>query len=444
MTDPKHRQVPIWHPHVHRAYDERLVFYGADLTNYLETRKTITPESTPADAYEVYGDRDLLLRCHGPQIEHDTVSDALRECGAFNCSTFTVTETLVISGQRVKPLPPHALSDFSLETLKAAQDDWSSLPESTQRELLEKGVVLGVEAERSPADEVRAFSFIGARASTDSDLMLQIADAVQSLPGMPECLRGLYVGLGEFPGSLLVELAVPTAKYGQIIKLVRLLHRTLRLVQPRTQTYVVGDTTFSQADRCAFRETFPTVMGLWMGRFPGLGMLQWSDQLRALSFLQPLEEYLFSDPTRDLAREFAESRVALEGGTSEDFRLAVVHLGTSLERLAVSYLGRAAKEFLGSDWRSEAQSRLGVSKPPSGGWTLGDALHGIESLSRQGSTTPIGALMNDLWLFMELRNAATHPIRRKNGRTFDSFEDDELLTAAIAAFRAIQLLPSVN
>ena len=433
---------PVWHPMVHQAFHEELRVYGVRADDYRDALDYLTDlRDSRLSVYEVFGDVDFLIRGYlneegRTHVESNLIPRLGRMDGAFVLTGATGGSVLFTHGTPVRPINPDLVRQHPHLDFKQADEAWGTLPERRRNALLETGVVLKEEQDPSEGESIRVFCFISH--SLRINRVHELGTRLCGLPALQPYIWELVVGgvTAGFIGDVLLELAVPTECYEDIIEIIRSIHHELSLAQPRTQTYVAANITHEFIDRCAFFETFDDVAARLRVEFPLLREAPTSRQGALVSLFEQLDPFLADETTRPLARSLAEARILNE---ASELRNAVSHLGSELESEIKERLETASQNEWGEDWPTIVTTELSMKKPYKEGWTLGEVL----DASTRWNARMLPPFLSDgeirkLMAFSALRNAAIHQQSRQK-RQFEDYDAAEIVTLAL---QVLELLGS--
>ena len=432
MTEREHEDHrPVWHPDVHAHFGESLKFFGITLPSYHDARMWLLNSfQDSASIYEVYGNKDMLVRIYANSQTTTRVKETLSKHVGEIDSSFSVQRSFITHGFQIPHLKPGEIDRISIRDYRRASKDWNSLPDETRQRFLDSNLVIGVATPPTP-DSIRGFVFIGTGLPAQFDIVERLVEEIRNTQGVHEYLHGLHTGDGLLGGNIVVELEVPSSHYLEIIRVIRLLHERLKLARPATATYLAGDVTMETPDHCQFVETIQHVMSKWESRFPTMVELELNHRIEIANLCNRWEDLLLSGGcVADLAEAVVAGYVAhrhREG--MEQLQDAVVKLGRQTEDFLQRLLGRAAKKRWGKNWEQSMLDALGLEgRGMSQGWTLGQSIRAVEAYAKLEELLDSAAVQG-LQQFNPIRDAATHARPRK-GRVFRDHPISEIWQAA--------------
>lgn len=441
---------PIWHPVVHAEYGETLRFLGLELENYPEALAFLKTLNLRVSVYEVYGDRDMIVRVYGPEAEIERVRREMQNHVGKMTSVFRTEDIFFIWGQEVpravNPLTPGAeiktaLSQFEPKDLESAASGWENLEEEERQKLIDSKLVIGSANDPIGREAIRAFIFIGSKLTTEENL-LGIVNNIRQIDLVQEHLYGLYIGKQTgFGGDILVELSLPNEKFEDVIQLIRQIHDKLQLITPRTKTYIAGDITREHIDPCWFIETLDQTVSRWANRFQGMHSLELYDRLNIVHLCQHWNQWLNLPLIHPLAQSLIEATIdSKKNQDMQRLRNAVTAMGNVLETFLRRVFQRKAESKWEAEWQEKVKTDLAMGKPVSK-WTLGDAIESFrrskDRLDEEMVSVPD---LRRLQEFSELRNAAAHTEREAGKVRFEEFSEGDIQKAAENAFLVMDKL----
>ena len=448
---------PLWHPSVHDEYGEHLYFLGLVVDEYPKALKLLrNPETLPhpMSIYEVFGDRDMIVRLRATKRQYDAVVQFLEAQVGHVASVFAVEDVCCISGYTLPdplkdhrlPSILHSLSQFPSAELRRLAPEWNKVSPEQKAALSTANLIIGEASEGSRPSIIRAFIIVGSTLSRMNTIHDIVGTIQSKVPRIRKYLTGLYVGkaTGFGAGDILLELGVPNRDFAYIIKIIRQIHGALELIFPRTKTYLAGDTMCEHIDRCGFEETPEQAIERWIERFPLLRSLELMDQLSVIHLCQRWSRWLSFNPIRSIAEAvivgIIQQRRATDDTGTRHLKLTILQTGELIESLLQKLLYRRASTRWNDAERDEqVRKTLGLAKPVKG-LTLGEVLDVCRRWRAQFSEDVIAATtVARLQEFVELRNAAVHPDRRKEGaRRFEDYTETMMLAILDEAFAVVR------
>ena len=417
---------PIWHPKMHALYGEDLLFIGVRVQDYDSAIQFVENSLIRENisVYEVFGGVDIVVRVYSHKEHRENIRELLRRNVGEIVLEFFVLSSGIYHSWRKKAVPceDHVVREWRQRRadLLEAGFNWDDLEEEKREELEKTHLVLGASSDPTGEEEIRAFIVIDTDISTPERIN-EVIDVMLTADSLQSNLVGLYVGTGMgIRGNILVELGVPNVQFESIVKIVRTLHRVLRLAHPRTQTFIAGNITWERIDHCEFKETPDIMLENYEARFPGLRSRSLQEKLAIMDLCKSWEKYVHST-TKSLADAFIEARIS---DNRDRLKNAIGALGGTLESALKKHFSPKAEKRWGSGWSEKVKEELKEDKP-FGMWTLGQTVDAFARWEKLEEGVFPQARSDRLQRFVRLRNAATHPDQRA-ARPFESYNFEEV------------------
>ena len=423
-------RVPVWHPEVHSDFGETLRFLAIEAKEYHKALDYIHKSfHDVASIYEVYGNKDFMVRVYANDRNYQRIHDTLQEKVGRVTSVFTVGAFVYLWGFRVpEDFNKSTLNGFDLPELKKAAEGWHDLDRQEKERCEKMGLVIGERSEDVVPDSVRVFIFVGSE-RINLENIREMMNEIEELPTIKDYLHGLYRGTNTEPaGSVLLELDVPKREFNSIIRAIREIHRQFKFITPRTTTFIAADITRERVDRCAFEESIQKAADRWENRFPAMGSLPAMEKLWLAGNCQRWSKWFNLPQTSGFATEVVDAIIEMKRtGKREKIKNAVINLSGPMEELLRRTLQKSGEEQWGKEgWQERMKEDLNFQKPFRE-WTLGQLVEAFRRLSDRAEEISSTVELSDVQRFLDLRNAAGHVTVKKGKKNLDEYSEDELL-----------------
>jgi len=439
---------PIWHPDVHSEFGETLRFLGIEVKAYPKALEFIRSKfSERVSIYEVFGDKDILVRVYAPQNEYRRIRDMLETNIGSLTGEFIVEKVLTIWGHQVPEFRGKDLAAFDASELQTAAQEWQNFSEPRKELLKEKHLVIGESYDPEGRETIRSFILIASKLNR-MDSLDDIVQQIQvKVPQIRDYLSGLYLGKGTgFGGDILIELGVPNDSFEDIIELIRSLHEALVLIHPSTKTYIAGDITRERIDQCWFIETMEQTVQRWMSRFPSMRSLPLYDKIYITDLCQRWNKWLVLSLTKAFSHTFIEATIEeKKNGHKEKLKNAVRAMENPLEKFLKAILIAKAEEKWGKEGNEERiQKQLAMDRPLAR-WSLGQFLEAFRRWKDRIDEDALPAMsIKRLQEFLELRNSIAHAENRaETKRPFDDYSLEYIHAIVDGVFQVMERFDDV-